>query len=334
MMRRMLCLLLCLLGCTACSALPAEERSFAVALGISGGDGAWTVYARIPTYQSGGGYATVTGEGGTIRHALAALDAAVPMQLHLGQARLLVFAADTARTDSFREALLALAERPDLRAEASLAVTEADLSALMAALKPTAGQRLSKALDVLMQARIEEGTALSATAAETLLLGERQQGALMNVTLREGAVSIAGAWPVSAEGRVTQPLPPEDTQLLALMLGRLTAGTLTLTEGTLRLTDASAETELSLPTMQEAAVRLRLRVNASPLTEEAVSQAVATACLGLLGRLSAMGCDALGLGRQAVVHASDMAEWRAMDWPALYRNMAWSVSVGVTGATQ
>lgn len=334
MMRRMLCLLLCLLGCTACSALPAEERSFVVALGISGGDGAWTVYARIPTYQPGGGYATVTGEGGTIRHALAALDAAAPMQLHLGQTRLLVFAADTARTQALPEALAALAERPDLRPEAYLAVTEADMSALMDAMKPAAGQRLSKALDVLVQARIDEGTTLCATVAETLLMGERRQGSLMNVTLEGESVSIAGVWPVSADGRVTASLPPEDTQLLALMLGRLTSGTLSLTEGTLRLTDASVETELSLPTLQEAAVRLRLRVNASPLTEEAVSQAVATACLGVLGRLSAMGCDALGLGRQAIAHVDDMAEWRAMDWPAIYRDMVWSVSVGVTGATQ
>ena len=74
-MKRIVTLLLAL-ACTGCAALPEEERAFAVALGVSGHQGAWTVYARIPTYQSGGGYATVTGEGETLSHALTAVPSA------------------------------------------------------------------------------------------------------------------------------------------------------------------------------------------------------------------------------------------------------------------
>jgi hypothetical protein len=47
-----------------------------------------------------------------------------------------------------------------------------------------------------------------------------------------------------------------------------------------------------------------------------------------------VGCDALGLGRQAVAHAKDAADWDALDWPARYREIAWTVSVGVEGAAE
>ena len=45
-MKRLMTLLMCLL-LTGCAALPSEERSFAVALGVAGGTGAWRVYAQI-----------------------------------------------------------------------------------------------------------------------------------------------------------------------------------------------------------------------------------------------------------------------------------------------
>ena len=330
----LLCMMLWVLTCTGCTALPAEERSFAVALAVSGEEGAWTVHARIPTYQSGGGYATVSGEGDTVSHALAALDAASPLQLHLGQTRLLVFPADVARSEAFPAVLTSLRERDDLRPQAALAVTESSAAQVMDALTPATGQRLSKSLDALLETRVREGTALSATLAELHLMGERQQAALMNLSLEDGAVSIAGSWPMGADGRVTQPLTPQETQLLSLMLGRMKSGTLSLTEGVLQLTEATADVELLLPTMQQAAVRLQLRVKASSLTEDAIAQAVASACLGVLGRLSVMGCDALGLARQAITHVEDMREWQEADWSARYRDMAWTVSVGVEGATQ
>ena len=332
-MKRLMTLLMCLL-LTGCAALPAEERSFAVALGVAGGPGVWRVYARIPTYQTGGGYTTVSGEGDTLPHALAALDAAAPMQLHLGQLRLLVFSADTARSAEFPAALATLSERHDLRADASLAITEDGLGALMDALKPATGARLSKSLDVLMETRLEQGTVPRAALADVMRMGDRQQPVLMNIALDGAEIALSGGWPIGSDGSAAWMLTPEEMQLLSLMQGRLRRSVLSLAEGTVRLTDVSADVELSVPTMETASVRLILGISASPLTEEALSRAAATACLGLLGRLSAVGCDALGLGRQAVAHAKDAADWDALDWPARYREIAWTVSVGVEGAAE
>ncbi|MBQ7849727.1 MAG: hypothetical protein IJ343_08420 [Clostridia bacterium] len=330
-MKRVLTLLLTTLLLGGCTALPAEERSFAVALGVTHADDLWTAHARIPTYQTGGGYATVTGEGPTLESALGALDAASPMELDLGQLRLLVFSAELARSEAFPGALTALSGRHDLRMGAALAVTQEDVRALMDALTPTTGSRLSKSIDVLLETRIGQGALLPASLAEVMRMGERQSPVMMNAGLESGALSLSGAWPLNTEGLATAPLSPEDTRLLSLMLGRLTQGTLSLPEGTVRLSGAKAEAELLQPTLQEAAVRLTLQVVSSSLTEEALSRAVATACLGVLGRLSGSGCDALGLGRQAVVHAQDMAQWHDFDWPARYRDVVWSVSVGVAG---
>jgi len=329
-MKRLL-LLLALLLLTGCTALPAEERSFAVVLGFSRSGVAWTAHARIPTYQTGGGYMTVSGEGDTPGAALAALDAACPMELQSGQLRMLVFSAELAKSGDFPALLEELRRRDDLRMDAYAAVTESDMQSLMDAMEPLTGTRLSKSLDVLMETRSTQGTVAVCRLRELLESGERQQPVLASMRLEDGAVTVSGGWPISADVRVTQRLTPEETQLLALMQGRLTQGSLTLAEGVVRLTGVSTDLQLVQPLMHEASVRLSLAVSASPLTEDALGQAVATACLGLLNRLSAMGCDALGLGRQAILHVEDMAEWRQLDWPARYRELEWSVSVGVTG---
>ena len=327
-MKRMLALVLCAGLMTGCSALPAEERSFAVALAVSVENGRWTAAARIPTYQSGGGYATVRGEGASFEGALAAMDAASPMQLHLGQLRLIVFSEVAGRSNELPAMMRMLAQRPDVRSDCCIGVTAEEPDALMEAMKPSTGARLSKSLDVLIESRAAQGSVLPTTLAEAVLMGERQSPVLMNVRVQEGAVDVAGGWPVSAEGRVAGQLTAEEVQLLALMAGRLKSGTLSLQEGTVRITDVHASAELSMPVMQSAAVRLILRTGTSPLTEEALSQAIARACLGVLNQLSGMGCDALGLGRQAVLHVSDIQEWNALAWPARYREMVWSVSVG------
>lgn len=325
----MMCLMLCAGMLTGCAALPAEERSFAVALAISGREGAWTMHARIPTYQSGGEYATVSGSGQTPGHALAALDGAAPMPLHLGQLRLLVIAEDTATSADFPPLMAWIAQQETIRMGAAVAVTRSDPAALMEALKPSAGTRLSKSLDVLLDTRIEQGTILPAALADVLRMDERQQAVLMNVALDGEGVSLAGCWPLCEEGRAAALLSPEDTQLLSLMMGHMKRGALALDGGVIRLTAASAEVSLDAPTLRSASASLTVDVRPSSLTPEAVRQSLATSCLGLLTRLSAMGCDALGLGRQAAAHAPTAAEWREIDWPARYRELDWSVTAGV-----
>ena len=315
--------------CSACSALPAEERSFAVVFGVSGGAGDWTLHARVPTYQTGGGYLTVTGRGDTLPHALADLDAAAPMQLHPGQARMIVLSADTACSADFPQVMAWLTQWRALRSGAYLAVTPMALDAFMQTLEPATGTRLSKSLDVLVQSRLQQGVIPASTLAEVLSMGERQSPVLLNADVSEDALILAGGWPVGEDGRAAQePLTAQEMQLLSLMQGRLTQGTLSLDEGAVRLTGASADVSLSLPTLQAAHVTLTLEAADSPLTAQELSRAVASACLRLLNRLSALGCDALGLARQAIVHMSDMDAWHALDWPQRLQAMEWAVSVG------
>lgn len=325
-MKRLILLLLPLL-LTGCTALPAEERSFAVTLGVSRTADGWTAHARIPTYQTGGGYATVQGEGDTLEAALSALDAASPMQLHLGQVRLVVFSAQVARSADFPGALAVLASRSDLRMGAWLAVTETDMQTLMDAMEPTTGSRLSKSLDVLAETRFAQGMSLPSALGDVSRMGERQQPVLMNLILEEDALALTGGWPVGADGRVSQPLSAQETQLLAMMSGQMHQGVLSLEEGVVRVIAARADVQLTA--VDACHVHLTLTVTQSPWTGEALCETLSSACLDVLNRLSAMSCDALGLGRQAITRVPDMAQWHALGWPARYREMAWTVSVGV-----
>lgn len=331
-MKRFL-ILLCLLLCTGCTALPAEERAFAVALGVDHSQDGWQVYARIPTYKSGGGYTTLEGDGDTLTAALASLESASPMHLHLDQLRLLVFSERMARTDALPAALAVFTDRHDLRMQTAAAVTSAEMKSLFEAMEPAAGARLSKSIDVLLETRSQQGTIPDVTLADILRMGERQSPVLIAVQQDGKEVVLSGGWPVGQDGLAADaPITPEEMRLLSLMQGRLRQGTLVLEDGTARVTDASAECTLLEPTLSTARLRLTLRCPSASLTPEALRQSIATACLQVLTRLAADNCDALGLGRHAMRHMQTMADWHALDWPTRFPQIEWTVSVGVTEA--
>ena len=48
---------------------------------------------------------------------------------------------------------------------------------------------------------------------------------------------------------------------------------------------------------------------------------------GVIGKLAAANCDALGLGRQAMLHASDWTAWRDMNWQQLYPALIWEIVI-------
>lgn len=330
-MRKWLILIVSVLLCTGCTALPAEERAFAVVLAVDHSGDTWQVSARIPTYQTGGGYTTVRADGTTLPAALAAMDAAAPMHLHLGQLRMVVISKRLADQGHLPAVMDVLSARHDLRLQAQLVMTEETLPILMEGMKPSAGTRLSKSLDVLLESRKEQGMLLPSTLADVLRMGERQSPVLPALTLSEEKLAIAGGWPIGRDGKPGVLLSLTDVQLLTLLQGGSFTGTLTLPEGSAILSSASCTVELHEPLLQSASLRLKLRCASLTLTEEAFSRAAANACLGVLNRLSAAGCDALGLARQAIRHAKDMEEWHAIGWPDRYAAMDWSVSVGVEG---
>ncbi len=323
-MKVLIILLLPMLLCTSCTALPAEERAFAVALCVEKAD-VWRVHGRIPTYQTGGGYMTVTGEGDTFSAALSAMDAAAPMRINLSQLRLLVADAKLAKTGGLSALLSALTDRSDMRLQCAVALTDAPVKDVAEALKPAAGSRLSKALDLMLDARIEQGAILPARLSDVLRMGERQSPVLAALSLEGKDITLSGGYTMDG---VT--LAPEDTALLSFLLGHAKTLQLPLPGGSAQVRDVSVRIRLS-EDLAAAHVEVTMTATASSFTEEGLEQLLADALLKLLTRLSADGFDALGLGRQAILHTRDMAEWHALNWLEMYRGIRWEVAVRVNG---
>lgn len=322
-----------LLALTGCNALPSEERSFAVVLGINVKEAAWQAFARVPTYQTDGGYATATGEGESLLSALAALDEALPMKLDLGQLRLLLIGRELSAADLLPHTLDELTKRHDMRRQAVVCLTEEDVHAVMEALNPSAGTRLSKSIDVLTEAKMEQGIMLPSDLATVMLMGERQQAILPALSMQDKKIDITGGYPINAEGHAGAKLSSDEMKLAALMAGRLKTGTVNLSEGAVQVLGVSADTALRLPDLAQGAVRLMIRRGDSDPPADSLELSFASACLAVLEKLSGNGCDVLGLGRKAICRTETMAQWDALNWPERYRSIAWRVSVVVSNPT-
>ncbi|MGN0746540.1 MAG: hypothetical protein ACI4ML_07690 [Aristaeellaceae bacterium] len=333
MFRRVMLLALAGLVCASCSALPAEERSFAVAVGLSREGNSWVADARIPDYQQEGGYVTLSARGRTLTEAMSLLDAAAPMRMHYGQVRLMVFSRETAESSDFPSALEELAGMPDMRLQAQVCVTEDEVGAFMEALSPLTGTRLSKSLDILLETHQSLGVIPDASLSAVMRMGERQCPVLLSAGLADGAanepllqgageVLLSGCWLMNADGRVRGSLTARETQLLMLMQGRLRKATVILEEGTVTLSDAGSRVWLD---GNRVSCRLTLRYTGTSLPGETLRQAVQEDAQRVIGLLAASGCDALGLGGQAIRHFPDMAAWHALDWPGLYPSLTWEV---------
>lgn len=328
-MTRLLLILLILSLCTSCTALPAEERSFAVALCIEKKDGLWCTHGRIPTYQSGGGYLTIAGEGPTLSASLADIESSAPMHLHLSQLRLLVLDEALAASGELAAVLHELADRTDLRRQCAVALTDVPAGELAETLTPTTGARLSKTLDVLLETRIEQGTILPATLADVIRMGERQSPVLLALTVEDKEMRISGGYALDAALRSAVKLSPEEMMLLAMLRGSADHLRLNLTDGGAQVRDVSSR--IGLTEEGIASVTLCLRATSSNLTPDGMESLLARECLALLSRLSAAGCDALGLGRKAIRNAHTMSKWHGMDWPQRLGTLRWSISVQVEG---
>lgn len=328
-----------------CSALPGEERSFAVALGVGEAGGVWQCCARIPTYQTGGGYVTLQGTGRTLGEAMALLNASAPMELHYGQLRLLLFSKELAQSGQFSGVLQALSARGEVRQQATLCVTQDGLTDVMDALEPVSGSRLSKSIEAVIKARDRLGVLPGTTLGEWQRQGERQQCALAAVALEPaqgnarpgmdasvgemaaggaGKLQFSGGWLLGQNGRVQGQLSPEEMQLITLMQGDLKQGVLALPEGTVTLLGAECEI-----TLQEDGVHCRIGVtgSASPWTEEGLEEALLSSLRSLTQKLAAANCDVLGIGRMAIRQAGSMLRWHEMHWPERYPALPWHFTV-------
>lgn len=318
-----LLMVLCLL-CGACSALPPEERAFCVAMVIDGNQASCTVSVRIPDYAKQGGYQTMTQTGSTLSDALGRLESHASLRLHWGQMRLIVFSRAWLAETPLPETLTTLMQLENLRLHATLAVTEEDTASLIEKIVPTNGTRLSKSLDVLIEAHQEQGTILPGSMSAVLRMGSRQSPLLADVHAEGEAFSLSGGWMIGQDGRLTGKLSPEEMQLCGLMVGQLSRTQLLLPSHAVHITEASRRLVLS---EDGVTCRISLRYDVSDLTPAEVSDAVAQSCMAVLEKLQEGHCDALGLGRQAIGQYRTMDAWRASSFAEDLSQRHWTVIV-------
>lgn len=331
-----------------CSVLPGEERAYPVCLGLHLAGDMWQASVRISTYTSPGDYMTVTASGATLAEAMTMLDASAPIRLHYGQVRMVIFSRELAASGQLTGTLDKLSKLGTFRADAMLCATEDDISAVLDELTPVTGTRLSKYLEVLLDSRVEQGIVPDTTLGKYRTLESRQSLLLLPVALADGAegaggmdavpeqmadsgmkLQLGGAWLVGQDGRLNGRLTIAEHQLLRLMQGQLHKGALTEGNFALTLLEASARAKLD-----KNAVRLdiSLRYKHSEHSRDGVKEQIISRVSRVLEKLAAANCDALGIGRQAIMQAADWAAWQAMDWPAQYPALTWLVSVEATPA--
>lgn len=344
-MKRIMLLLLAASLLTGCAGNLGEERAFAVVLGIGETNGVWEACARIPAYQTGGGYITIAARGNTLGEALALLNASAPMELHYGQLRMLLMTKELAQSEKFPGVLRILSERGEIRAQAALCVTGDPLMDIMDALEPATGSRLSKSLESLLMSRQALGVLPGTTLSETQRMGEREQPVLISAALvpdmnetspgtdeeagslaakEAGKVQFSGGWTVGRNGQVQGSLSPMEMQLLSLLKGRIKQGTFSLPEGTWTLLDASSRVQLE---GMEIHCRLKVRYSAADMTEEGLQSALINNLQALTQKLAGANCDALGLARKKIRTCLTMEEWHAQKWPEQYPAMTWRFTV-------
>ena len=319
-MRIVLILLTVMMCCTSCTALPAEERAFAVVLCVEKQNGIWQLYGRIPAYKTSGEYMTVQGRGTTIKVALADLDAHAPMKVTMSQLRLLVISNDADAEEVFRK----MADNPDVRMQCMTAVTEEPAEQIMEVLVPQTGSRLSKMLDLLIESRVEQGVIPDTRLADAVLMGERQSPVMAHAELLDGRLDLSSAW--AAGERLTT----EEMVLLSMLTGQCKEVSLNLQEGTVQIYEVKSTTTIR-EEGRAAWVSLCGKTKGSASAPDELERTLAESILTLLTRLSQSGCDALGLGRKLICYAADMPQWHEWDWPGRYRNIRWEIGVGLTG---
>lgn len=330
-MKRLLTLFLCAALLTGCTALPGEERSFALCLGIHAAGASVEATVLLPNYKGDNEYLTLSARGKNLSEALIALSAVCPSRLSFGQLRLLLFSEETAADADFPFLLGEVAAISGMRLNVMTLVTRDDMQELMTALRPQSGVRLSKYLDTLLRAQVEMGFLPGTTLSELRRMGQRQSPALGCAALRqedmpedgldgeiahlpagnEGEVHFGGCVLLGQDGRMQGRLSLRETQLLTMLLGRTK-------DLALAWPDAVATLHVRGVRARLESNSLKLHVTARIMTAQgAPAQLTAYLeqdLLDLAARLNASGCDALGLKRQELWQHPRSADFDGAAW--------------------
>ncbi len=331
-MKRLMAVLLLVIGLSGCTVLPGEERAFAVALCVERAEGAWQAYARVPAYHAEGGYTTIHGAGTTLDGAFSALEAASPMRLSFGQLRLIALSASSGTDDAMPGALRILVRKKDIRPDALVSVAYARAGEVSDSMNPVTGTRLSKSLEKLFEAKREQGRMPFVTLNDISRMGERESLVLpcLRVERAEGEeaaqIVFEGCVLFGMNGMRALTLDDEETRLLSVLRGQMSRGRLPVEGEEMVFTGISSRTRLL---KEGISTTITMRASGHDPSVDGLEAHLTQPFRVLTQKLQEAGCDALGLARQSIAGADTWQTWIDSDWTGKYPDLPWEVRVRI-----
>ena len=306
------------------------------------------------------GYIVMSATAPSCLRALTLLSATTPRTVNLSQLREIVISRTLAETDATLTILREIHAMYRANGEAVVVVTPDDAGDFIRRQRAILGVRLSKYLEVLfehfsrldvippgahlasvieaMESDIADAAVVYAagnTFDSTLVLPgapdtDRLPGHLPRTSPAEneylGSALFSGP-------RMTGVLTGEETGLLCLMMGRQQQRTVVI-DGTQYGTTVRTRVRRALG-RADGALTVSVRMTLTRAAGEGgsppgvIAAQIEQRCVGVLQKLQAASCDAVGFGRIAIRSAPDVPAWEARSWPEEYGRLPVRVTADV-----
>ena len=298
------------------------------------------------------GYIVMSATAKSCLRALSLLSATTPRTVNLSQLREVVISRTLAETDATLTILKEIHAMYRANGEAIVVVTPDDAGDFIRRQRAILGIRLSKYLEVLFDhfsemdtippdaqlasviAAMESSTgdaavvyaAGNAFSGTLALSGEsdldRLPGHLPRTSPAEneylGSALFSGP-------RMTGVLTGEETGLLCLMMGKAQRRTTFIGDAQYK-TNLHTRVARTLGS-EDGALEVSIRMSLTRIAGDAheaqalIAQQIEQACVGVLQKLQAASCDAIGFGRIAVRACRIIPDWEETNWPLVFETL-------------
>lgn len=305
------------------------------------------------------GYIVLSATAPSCLRALSMLSATTPRTVNLSQLREIVLSRTLAETDATLSILKEIHAMYRANGKAVVVVTPDDAGDFIRRQRAILGVRLTKYLEVLFEHFSEIDTIPPDAQLSSVI------SAMESDTVDAAAVYAAGnafdstlVLPGSADldrlpGHLPRTSPAQNEYLgAALFSGPRMVGTLTGEEtGLLCLMMGKAQRRTAfignaqyssnLPTRvrrridEDGALHVHIDMNLTRVagganeSAQEIAASLERQCVGVLLRLRAASCDAVGFGRLAIRRCLTVPQWEALDWPGIYETLPVRVSARV-----
>lgn len=306
------------------------------------------------------GYIVMSATAPSCLRALNMLSSTTPRTVNLSQLREVVISRTLAQTDATLSILREIHSMYRANGEAIVVVTPDDAGDFIRRQRAILGARLSKYLEVLfdhfsqmdtipadaqlasvieaMQSDTADATAVYAAGNvfdSAIVLSDtadmdRLPGHLPRTSPAEneylGSALFSGA-------RMTGTLTGEETGLMLLMMGNARRQSTSIGNALYRTnlpTRVRRKIDADGTLSVQIAMSLRHVAGETELTQEEIAARIEREAVGVLLKLRAASCDAVGFGRIAIRRSIDIPSWEARNWPVEYERLGVRVSADVT----